>query len=150
MDETVGVARPAHRALLHTALSALRKLQGAAAVPREHRIVELTPGIYELRMYSYPLPLTAQHMRSVERLPHVTLVEINLSMAGVSPGVFGALCVRLDLSTAGNAKRAAIVIDDEADADDAFEVVRAAPTKPSADETAEAESWIGWLFGGRT
>ena len=147
MDETVGVARPAHRALLHTALSALRTLQGKAAVPREHRIIELTPGIYELRMYSYPLPLTAQHMRSVERLPHVTLVEINLSMPGVKQGVCGALCVRLDLSTAGTAKRAATVIDDEAEADDTFEMPRATPTKPSAAEDKHAESWIGWLFG---
>lgn len=147
MDETVGVARPAHRALLHTALSALRTLQGKAAIPREHRIIELTAGIYELRMFSYPLPLTAQHMRAVERLPHVTLVEVNFSVAGVTPGVFGALCVRLDLSTAASAKRTASVIDDEAEADDTFEVPRAAPGKPSAAEDKHAESWIGWLFG---
>lgn len=146
MDETLGVARPAHRPLLQTALVALRNLHGRSATPREHRIVELTPGIYDILVFAYPLPLTAQHLRAVERLPHVTLVEISLSVAGITPGIFGALRVRLDLSAASSAKRsAAAAADDETDAEDSA-AKRAASAKPSAAESAGALGWIARLF----
>lgn len=139
---------PRHRPALRAALATLRKLQGAGAVPLEHRVVELVSGVYDLRMFGFPLPIDAVQMRAAERMPHVINVEFDPSLSGISPNVVGALCVRVDLTSLGVDKRAAAAIVDEDDDDiESFdEKRRRGPSKATDAESEGALGWIGRLF----
>lgn len=97
LDDTLATAPASHRPALRRILQALRELQGRGAMPREHRIIEARRGVYDLRMFAYPLGVTAEQMRAVERMPHVTKVEVSFAMAGTMPDVYGALCVQVNL-----------------------------------------------------
>lgn len=135
MDDALTTAPPQHRPALRRILKALRELQGRGAAPREHRIVESSRGVYDLRMFAYPLGVTAEHMRAVERMPHVCKVEVNFAMAGTAPDVYGALCVRVDLA---DGKRR--IDDDDAE-------LPPAQRRAVADEPADNQpGWISRLW----
>lgn len=139
LDDTLAAAPSSHRPALRRILQALRELQGRGAMPREHRIIEARRGVYDLRMFAYPLGITAEHMRAVERMPHVTKVEVSFAMAGTMPDVFGALCVQINLV---DGKRH-IDIDDDAPADPAATRRRV----DSADvDNGNSPGWIARLW----
>jgi hypothetical protein len=139
MTDPLSAVPQHHRGPLRRALGALRELQGRGATPGEYRIVELRAGLYEMRFFAFPLGITADHMRAAERMPHVTHVEVNFSLAGSTPDVHGALCVRIDL--AGGKRR---VIDDELEEDDAASKRRTLASQASQN----TPSWIARLWSG--
>lgn len=132
MADDLELAPPHHRKQLAGLLADLRHLQGRSTCPREHKVYRDGSTVYTVRMFAYPLGLTATHLSAVEKMPAVTDVCVNFSLAGNHPEARGALCVRVVLGD----ERAA------ADDDDGARSV-----KRRKDEPADAPGWMDRLWG---
>jgi hypothetical protein len=131
MTDDLALAPEQHRPALRDVLFRLQMLHGAAAQPREHKVLERGAGVYELQMFGYALGLTAVHLRAAQALPHVTDVHVSFSARGIAPGVHGALCVRMALTD----KRAL-------DADDG-------PRRRARPENYDPDAgWLASIFSG--
>lgn len=133
-----------HRAIVEKTIRRLYLLHGSHAPPREHKVFETGANAYELRVYAYPLGITARHLEDVEALPHVTSALVSFHAHGGRPDTAGAIIVQLQLEPRPAAHTKRDIADSDADWPSA---TRPRHTEPAAHTADNEPSWIQRMQG---